>query len=174
LENTYVIITSDHGQLFERGIHGHLTSTLYDPIINIPLLISRPGKKKREDVFVPTSCVDLLPTLLHLTGKTIPDWCEGRILPTFGELRHNPDRKIFAVEAKSNPKLGPLEKFTVAMIGERYKLITYFGYDSRKETHELYDLINDPDEMQDLSKTDQHLASELKEELAVKLSESNY
>lgn len=174
LENTYVIVTSDHGQLFERGIHGHLTSTLYDPIINIPLMISRPGKKKREDVFVPTSCVDLLPTLLHLTGKTIPDWCEGQLLPTFGETQHNPDRKIFAVEAKSNPKLGPLEKFTVAMISERYKLITYFGYSSRKETHELYDLFNDPDEMQDLSKTDQRLASELREELAVKLSEINY
>jgi arylsulfatase A-like enzyme len=174
LENTYVIVTSDHGQLFERGIHGHLTSTLYDPVIHIPLLISRPGKKERQDVFEPTSCVDLLPTLLHLAGKTVPDWCEGDLLPTFGKMSSDPDRMIFAVEAKSNPKMGPLEKYTIAMIESRYKLISYFGYGSRREAYELYDLHNDPEERQDLFETKQRVAAELKEKLAVKLSENNH
>ena len=173
LETTYVIVTSDHGQLFERGIHGHLTSTLYDPVINIPLLISRPGVKERQDVFSLTSCVDLLPTLLHLTGKTIPDWCEGQILPTFGNTHSDPDQRIFVVEAKSNPKIGPLGKYTLAMIRERYKLISYVGYGSYRDVFELYDLQNDPDEIQDLSQTEPRIAEELLEQLAVVLSEKN-
>jgi len=173
LENTYVFVTSDHGQLFERGIHGHLTSTLYDPIIQVPLLISRPGVHERRDVFEPTSCVDILPTLSHLTGKTIPDWCEGQILPTFVGTGPKPDRKIFTIEAKSNPKMSLLEKFSVAMIGERYKLVSYFGFGNRKPLYELYDLQDDPDEMQDLSQAEPRITEELSEQLAVVLSEKN-
>jgi arylsulfatase A-like enzyme len=171
LETTYVIVTSDHGQLFERGIHGHLTSTLYDPITNIPLLISRPGVKARQDIYSPTSCVDLLPTFLYLAGKTIPDWCEGQLLPAFGNMHSDPDRRIYVVEAKSNPKIGPLEKCTLAMIGERYKLISYLGYGSYRDIFELYDLVNDPDEMHDLSQTEPRIAEDMLDELAVVLSE---
>ena len=64
LDDTYVIVTSDHGEMFERGIRGHVTPTLYEPVIRVPLLIAKPGQREREDVYAPTSCVDLLPTLL--------------------------------------------------------------------------------------------------------------
>jgi choline-sulfatase len=168
-----VIITSDHGQLFERGIHGHLTATLYDPVIQVPMLISRPGNKQRQDVYSPTSCVDLVPTLLHLAGKSIPDWCEGRILPSFGNSLSDPARWIYALEAKSNPKTGPLEKYTAAMIGEQYKLISYFGYGRLQEVYELYDLYNDPEERQNLSKKEPRLLADLKGELAATLRQKD-
>jgi hypothetical protein len=73
LENSYIIITSDHGESFERGEFGHGTALLYDPVIHIPLLISSPGQKERLDVFSPTSSVDILPTLLSIGGQKIPD-----------------------------------------------------------------------------------------------------
>lgn len=173
LENTYVILTSDHGQLFERGIHGHLTATLYDPVIQVPLLISRPGRKERQDVYSPTSCVDLMPTLLHLAGKPIPDWCEGRILPTFGNSASDPARWIYALEAKSNSKTGSLEKYTAAMIGEQYKLISYSGYSRRQEVYELYDLLSDPEERQDLSKEEPGILANLQGELAANLHQKD-
>jgi choline-sulfatase len=174
LEHTLVILTSDHGQLFERGIHGHVTSTLYDPVIHVPLLISKPGQNKREDVRSPTSAVDLLPTLLHYTGKSIPEWCVGRILPTFSGPDPDPARNIFAVEAKMNPKMGPLNVGTAAMIKGRYKLVRYFGYDRPQDFYELYDLENDPDELEDLFRLKiVSLASELKEELNLKIAEAN-
>ncbi len=36
LDNTYVFLTYDHGELFERGIGGHTTSVLYDSILHKP------------------------------------------------------------------------------------------------------------------------------------------
>jgi len=86
-------------------------------------------------------------------------------------MHSDPDRRIYVVEAKSNPKIGPLEKCTLAMIGERYKLISYLGYGSYRDVFELYDLVNDPDEMHDLSQTEPRIAEDMLDELAVVLSE---
>ena len=173
LDNTYVVLTSDHGEMFERGIWEHLTPVLYEPVIRIPFLISKPGQRQREDVYAPTSGVDLLPTLLHATGQAIPDWCEGEILPTFGGKQARSDRSVFVVEGKSNPKLAPLTKGTVAMIKGQYKLIHYFGYDGYESEYELYDLANDPEEMDDLYSSRKSVAAGLQSELEKKLREVN-
>jgi arylsulfatase A-like enzyme len=173
LDNTYVIVTSDHGELFERGIHGHATPTLYEPLIRVPLLISKPGQRRREDVHAPTSCVDLLPTLLDVTGQPIPDWCEGSILPTFGDQAASSDRAIFALEAKSNPKQAPLANATMTIIKDQHKLVHYFGYNGYESEYELYDLANDPEELEDLYVSRKSVAANLQNELVEKLEEIN-
>jgi arylsulfatase len=173
LDNTYVVFTSDHGEMFERGIWEHQTPTLYEPIVRIPLFIAKPGQQQREDVYTPTSCVDLLPTLLHATGQAIPDWCEGEILPPFGSNEASMERSIFAVEAKSNSKRAPLTKATVTLIKGQYKLIHYFGYDGYEDEYELYDLANDPEEMEDLYSSNRAVAADLQRELEEKLREVN-
>lgn len=174
LDDTILILTSDHGQLFERGIHGHLSSTLYDPLIHIPLLISLPGQTQRHDIGVPTSCVDVLPTLLHLAGKPVPDWCEGQVLPGFSSSATETERSIFSVEAKSNPKSGPLKTGTIMMVKGRYKIIHYFGYKGQRDVDEIYDLVNDPSEREDRQGQDAiPAASDLKAELIEKLSHAN-
>ena len=43
LDSSYLIFTSDHGELFERGASGHSTPLVFEPLIRIPLLISAPG-----------------------------------------------------------------------------------------------------------------------------------
>jgi arylsulfatase A-like enzyme len=86
-ENSYVILTSDHGEMFERGEIAHSTPLLYDPVIHIPLLISAPGQASRQDIHAPTNAVDILPTLASLAGKPIPEWCEGKPLPGKGNLK---------------------------------------------------------------------------------------
>jgi len=105
-ENSYVIVTSDHGEMFERGEREHDTPLMYEPVIRIPLMISAPGQQKRRDVFSNTSSVDVLPTLLNLVGKPVPEWCEGRLLPELGG-QVNAQRATFAVEAKRNPAFTP-------------------------------------------------------------------
>jgi arylsulfatase A-like enzyme len=165
LDNTYVILTSDHGELFERGVWEHLTPLLYEPLVHIPLLISKPGQQQREDVDAPTSCVDLLPTLMQITGQAVPDWCEGEVLPTFGGRENQPGRSIFSVEAKVNPMYGPLNKGTVALVKNQHKLIHYFGYDGYESEYELYDVVDDPEEMEDLFPRGGLVASGLKTEL---------
>lgn len=173
LDSTYVVVTSDHGEMFERGILAHQTQTLYDPVIRIPLLILKPGQRHREDVYTPTSCVDLLPTLLQATGQAIPDWCEGELLPKFGGREGSSECSIFSVEATSNPKQAPLTKGTVALVKGQYKLIHYFGYRGYEDEYELYDLVNDPEEMEDLFSLRKSVTADLQSELKEKLRKVN-
>jgi len=77
LENTHIIVTSDHGEMFERGILEHITPTLFEPIARVPLVIHRPGQEKREDVYTLTSAVDLLPTVNSIMGQSPPEWSDG-------------------------------------------------------------------------------------------------
>lgn len=162
LEDSFVIVTTDHGQLFERGVHGHDTPLLYESLIHAPLLIHRPGQIQREDVFTPTSTVDLLPTLLHATGRPIPDWCDG--VPLLGKTIPE-DRPIYAIEAKRNSSFGPLTTCTIALIRYPYKLIAYLGYQGYDSKYELYQLDKDPEELDDLSVSRVDTFKELKEEL---------
>lgn len=164
MDNTYIVLTSDHGELFERGIRGHVTPALYDPLLHVPLIISKPGQTRREDVYSNTSSVDLLPTLLHITGEPIPAWAEGEILPTFGAGDVDTERPIFALEAKSNPKMAPLEKATVVMVKGDMKLTHYLGYrkDEPEGVYELFDIRNDPEELNNLFRSDDPVSAELK------------
>ena len=60
LDNTILILTSDHGEMFERGIENHLTAVMYEPLLRIPLLMWIPGRYRRHDIYTPTSSIDIL------------------------------------------------------------------------------------------------------------------
>ncbi len=146
LENSYIIITSDHGELFERGTRGHGGPFAYEALIRIPLLISTPGQRTRQDIYTPTTNIDLAPTLLHLAGLPIPDWVEGQVLPGLGG-KQSADRSIFVVDAKENSEFKPLKVGTLALIKGDYKLIHTIGYRGQYENfYEFFDLQNDPNE----------------------------
>ncbi len=173
LDNTWLAVTSDHGEMFERGIWQHITPVLYEPVVRVPLLIWKPGQTRRGDVYSRTSSVDLLPTLCRAAGVPIPDWCEGQVLPGFSSQAADPNRSIFVVEAKQNPQRAPLTKATVAMIKGRYKLIHYMGYAGYEDEYELYDLEADPEELDDLYPSRRGVAATLRTELLAKLAEVN-
>jgi uncharacterized sulfatase len=164
LENSYLIVTADHGQLFERGVHGHVTPLLYDPLIHIPLVVSAPRQAERRDVYSPTSCVDLLPTLLKIAGAPVPHHLEGNLLPEFGGETSS-ERAIFAMEAKNNSSFKPLTRATFAMLKGDYKLIWYIGYPGYDDVYELYNLNTDPEELLDLSSSQGEVRSALTTEL---------
>jgi len=172
-DNSIVIFTSDHGEMFERKIWRHTTPTLFQPILQVPLLISTPGQTSQQDVFTTTSSVDILPTLLHLTKRQIPSWIEGTVLPPYTTDIQPSDRSIFAVEAKSNSKTGPLRKATFAIIKGDYKLIHYRGYNEFENVFELYNLKQDPEELEDIYEPNSSVASELKHELLTKIKDKN-
>jgi len=151
--NTWIILTSDHGELFERGIVGHSTPLLHQPIIRVPLFIFEPGRTSRLDVFGPTSGMDILPTLLQLNGKNVPGWIEGEVLPPFNTVHSNGNRELYALQAKGSAKNEPIVKATVMLVEDRFKLLYYFGYKElvdRGPLVELFDLENDPNELNNL------------------------
>jgi arylsulfatase A-like enzyme len=69
-EETVVVLTSDHGDLL--GAHGGLVQkwfNAFDEAVRVPLVVSGPGiPSGGPGVSIPTSHVDLVPTLLGLAG----------------------------------------------------------------------------------------------------------
>jgi arylsulfatase A-like enzyme len=172
LDNSYLIVTSDHGELFERGYVGHGNQLMYEPVIRIPLLIHAPHQAARQDIFSLTSNIDILPTILSVAGKELPVEMDGKVLPGMGGTVDE-DRPIFSALAKENSAFAPLKKAVISMRKRNYKLIAYLGYDNFDQVYELYDLENDPDELVDLSSRDSGKLKPLKEELLANLEKAN-
>lgn len=93
LDDTLVVITSDHGEEFrEHGSYGHGHS-VYQELIQVPLLVYRPGRVPEAlRVAQPVSTMDIPQTVLELTGVSGLPAAEGRsLVPDMrGELPAHP------------------------------------------------------------------------------------
>ena len=68
-ENTVIVFTSDHGDMVgERGMW--FKKTLYEPAVNVPLMISHPGRSAIR-ISTPVSLVDVLPTLMDVAEAPV-------------------------------------------------------------------------------------------------------
>jgi arylsulfatase A-like enzyme len=175
LKDTWVILTSDHGELFERSIVGHGDASLYQGVVRVPLMIFEPGRDTRTDIYSLTSAADVLPTLLYLAKGQSADWSEGTILPPFSTQSPDPDRKVYAMKIVDTVDNAPITVATLMQVKGDYKLIYYFGYDELpgKEHVELYNIAKDPEELYDLYPSEKNLGDELLMELKAKLAEMN-
>jgi len=172
LENSYLVVTSDHGEIFERGFYGHGGVFMYEPAIKIPLLISAPGQVTPQNIYTITSNIDLLPTLLSVAGKDIPVVLDGQVLPGLGGDDKG-DRAIYSMYAAQNSVFLPLKKAALSMHKGPYKLIAYFGYPGFDGAYELYNLETDSEEMHDLIQKEPSVFASLKEELLDTLADAN-
>jgi arylsulfatase A-like enzyme len=79
LDNTLIIITSDHGEeFFEHGKFGHGMSH-YNEVMAIPMIVRFPDTKPKISSY-PVSLIDVMPTILHYTGFNVPSHAKGRNL----------------------------------------------------------------------------------------------
>src|SRR5262249_45378016 len=86
LDDTWVVITGDHGEEFLE--HGQLRhrGTLYQERVHVPLIIVPPasaGLPAGLRIDEPVSQVDLCETLLELLGRPVPEGLDGRSLAAF-------------------------------------------------------------------------------------------
>lgn len=135
LDDTVVVILSDHGEEFgEHGRYFH-SAHLYDELIHTPLIFYLPGFLKPVNRSYPhqVRLLDITPTLLDLSGVPAPSGLRGAsLLPalhgeTIGDLpsiSESHSRRHFAYRRQ----------------GWKYMLDTKTGQ------AELYDLENDPGE----------------------------
>lgn len=158
-ENTIVVFTTDHGHFF--GQHGLQAKGgfHYEDLIRLPFIVRYPGQ-------VPAcatsnaiqSLVDLAPTLLSLCGLPVPHvmtgvdqsgvWkgvCGSARDHAICEFRH----EATTIHQKT-------------YVDQRYKITVYYN-----QTYgDLFDLLEDPDELRNLWDDPAHLA--LKMELLLK------
>ncbi len=145
-ENTYIILTTDHGDfLGAHGLSGKGPS-MYEEITHIPFIIRQPGGKGAGMVNpTPVSHVDILPTMLDLAGIEIPPILEGKSLTPFLEGTEDPKREVviefnrYEIEHDSWGGFQPVR----CLVSGQYKLVLNLLH-----TDELYDLEHDPAEME--------------------------
>jgi arylsulfatase A-like enzyme len=78
--NTIVVFTTDHGDMM--GAHSLLAKDVfYEEAIHIPMLLHVPFRGNRQQhIPQPVSHIDVVPTLLHLLGKPVPESLPGASL----------------------------------------------------------------------------------------------
>ena len=170
LENTLVVLTSDHGEIIDRAVKGHNLPYLFEPLVKVPLIIFEPGQAQRQDIHTITSCIDLLPTLLHYTDHQISSELPGEILPPFSEKEANTSRPVYALHArKTDPENFQIQKSSLSFRRDNMKIIRYSGYSELnnfiKHAEKLnldqgyhdpyylvFDLDTDPEELNDLAR----------------------
>jgi len=163
-ENTLVIYTSDQG--FFLGDHGMYDKRfMYEPSLRMPFLARWPAGIKPGTVGDGlTINPDFAPTFLELAGAAIPADMQGRsLMPLFAGGKPADWRKEIYYRYYHDPG----HHNTRAHYGIRtdtHKLIHFWKTDQ----WELYDLVNDPDEMKNLfsDAASQSVVADLKARMA--------
>lgn len=98
-DNTIVVFTSDHGEMF--GSHGRRAKlTFYEEAVRIPFLVRWPGRIPAGRVLeVCFSSVDIMPTLLGLMQLPIPGAVEGADLSAWALGRRGPEPEAAYMQA---------------------------------------------------------------------------
>jgi arylsulfatase A-like enzyme len=149
LDNTLVVITSDHGEEFgEHGRFGH-GSSLYRLALHVPLLIRFPGRLYEQRQPQPVSLRDLGATMLALLDPEADVPIAGE---SFAGLTQGADSAVGAAAPVLVSELSPEEtqpddrRAEVSLLeGSRHYLRTFDGRE------ELYDWDVDPWERSDLA-----------------------
>jgi arylsulfatase A-like enzyme len=137
MENTYVILTSDHG--LAVGQHGLMgKQNQYDHSVRMPLIIMGPGLKAGKKIDAMVYMQSLFATTCDLAGIPIPETVD------FGSLQNLMSSK----NAKGEEYIFGAYKDLQRMIrSEQYKLIVY----PHIKKIQLFDIEKDPHETTDLS-----------------------
>ncbi|NDP20489.1 MAG: sulfatase-like hydrolase/transferase [Paludibacter sp.] len=144
-KNTIVLFVSDHGELL--GDHGLVSKNkMYEGSARIPLLIRYPGViPAGKKVETPVSHHDIFATILDYTGMKAPE-NDGRSLRKL--IDGKKDSVDYAVSV-----WGAINNGGPFMIRKGdWKMIVYLQMDDKKQrnTNALYNLKNDPFEMNNL------------------------
>jgi len=138
IDNTLIVYTSDQG-FFDKRF-------MYEPTLHTPLLIRyspmiRPGSVTDKMALN----LDYGATFLDLTGATKPDDVQGEsLLPVMRGKADDRWRKSIYYHYYKYPDWHMVHK-QYGVRTETHKLITFYG--NGFKNNEMYDLVNDPNEL---------------------------
>ena len=175
LDNTILIITSDHGEnLGEHNLIGH-EFTLFDTVLHVPLIVRFPSAlPPGELVEAPVSLVDILPTILEILGdRARLAELKGVSLLRAKNVQANEDRGILAEYSRPKTLINrhmrrkfpqvDLSHYDVSLKALRKGGFKYV-VSSRGEEF-LYNVVEDPAELSDVSASFPEQMSRLRTEL---------
>jgi arylsulfatase A-like enzyme len=173
-----VAFIGDHGEEFlehGRTFHGQ---TVYSELTSVPLMLYRPGVipsgiRIKETV----RSIDLMPTLLELSGLPIPKAVEGQsLIPLLGAVRDGKPAESFgwkpqpavSEKARTEKAAGPRphEIESYAIVYDGWKLIHNVHGIAGMPEFELYDHRTDPLDLKDVAAQHPDLVQSLQARLA--------
>jgi arylsulfatase A-like enzyme len=165
MDNTLVVFASDHGE--GLGYHNHTghVSQLYDTLVHVPLIFVWPDKLPRGLVVEePVSLVDVFPTVADLLGLARPEAASGISLTPLFRGEEIPGR---ATLLATYPPESASSKRAIVLDGHKF----IHSWNAKRDWVELYDVVNDPGELEDLAQTHTEILERLREELQRRLAE---
>lgn len=148
-ESTILAVTADHGESFgqhNQRVHGF---GVYEPTVHVPLIMINPSfRDAPRHVSTVGEHIDINPTLLDLMGVPANENWQGKSL-----VRAEPDAKAFFMSVGNE-----------VVIGVRHGKYKYHYYvDVDRE--ELFDLEQDPKELNSLHESFPEICQDLKRRL---------
>jgi arylsulfatase A-like enzyme len=141
LDQSLVVITSDHGEKFGAGGEFGHGGTMWENLVRIPLILWQPSRwKNGQSVGGVAEQVDLMPTLLDLLRIPHPAGIQGRSLLT--------ERGSFPAATNRSTAFGEAEMETGGhhyLLRDGWKLLLGLGRPNR-----LFNLKTDPGEKKNL------------------------
>jgi arylsulfatase A-like enzyme len=157
LDNTCLVLTSDHGESFSHGYYFRHIDRLYQSLLHVPLIIATPGVTPGIDRQL-CAMIDLLPTLAAILPIDAPPGLPGtNLLPRKSTPGHQPRPfELAHVPGRSSKlSLGPL----LSANDRDRKLIRLLA----RQTFEAYNLARDPGETRSLDSPWSDLDSAIQE-----------
>jgi arylsulfatase A-like enzyme len=149
-DNTIIILMGDNGKfLGERQLAGKWI--MYEQSLRVPLIIYDPRNPSPRQIDEMALNIDIAPTILEFAGIEVPDQYQGLSLTGYshGENPLN-TRESFICEHLW--EIDPPDKIIIdPSEGIRTKDWKYFRYTKNPEIEQLFDLKNDPLEVNNLA-----------------------
>lgn len=168
-ENTIVVFCADHGDFIGEHMMVNKGGAFYDCLTRIPLIVSYPnsGISGKIDTSM-TNLIDIVPTILKLQNVAIPEEFQGRPLPTITDeyprdrtySEYGAGEEFFTMDELQSKKVTHgLKPFRDSLVkreaeGKRKMVRTKnwkFIYDPMGDSAELYDMVNDPWELNNVA-----------------------
>ena len=138
-DNTYIFFSADHG--LSVGQHGLMgKQSMYDHSLRPPMIVVGPDVPEGQRLDMEVYLQDIMATTIDYASGKVPQWVEFNSLKPFIEKEDS---------VSNYPEVYGAYMDLQRMIRvDDYKLIVY----PKAGVVRLFDLVNDPDEMHDLSR----------------------
>jgi N-acetylglucosamine-6-sulfatase len=148
-----IVVTADHGESFHRQYGSHTGPLLTEELIRVPLIVKLPQQMSGNHSEVLAEQADLVPSLLAWSAISPSSLTEGRVIPQKEDADHQ--HCVYSMSFEQIWRFGPLTAGTVAAICGHWKYVHYMPplhyYLMPELKDELYDVVADPHEQDNLA-----------------------
>ncbi|MBW8002787.1 MAG: sulfatase-like hydrolase/transferase [Planctomycetes bacterium] len=141
-DSTLIIIAGDHGEMLGEHQEGTHSYFIYQAAVKVPMIFKLPFKNEPKKIKSITGLIDIAPTVYSLLGIDAPSDIQGRDLTDLivGKPQKNSGRYVYC-ESLTPTRYNANALY--AVVNDRFKYIQTLR-------PELYDLLKDPHETNNL------------------------